>query len=240
MASLDPQWAGGRPRLITTTDRALIVKTARGLSQAEGQAVATSIVNAGLLHASYAWIHADGTPGPWGHVDGDQYGLSPFYRMYRCADDRWIFVAALDPESRRRLVDALGERGVDLDDDKVAALLEERLASRPAGDWFADLDPVVPVEIVDELFCRRLFDDEEARASGLVATTWAGSVGRFEDPGLLVGFSETPGIVQRGPSMCGEHTREILLELDYGEAEVDAMAADRVVLDAPVERLGRQ
>src|SRR5215216_5233224 len=28
MRSLDPQWAGGRPRLITTTDRALIVKTA--------------------------------------------------------------------------------------------------------------------------------------------------------------------------------------------------------------------
>ena len=25
---MDPQWAGGRPRLITTTDRALIVKTA--------------------------------------------------------------------------------------------------------------------------------------------------------------------------------------------------------------------
>ena len=29
MRSLDPQWAGGRPRQITTTDRALIVTTAR-------------------------------------------------------------------------------------------------------------------------------------------------------------------------------------------------------------------
>jgi transposase len=28
MRSLDPQWAGSRPRQITTTDRALIVKTA--------------------------------------------------------------------------------------------------------------------------------------------------------------------------------------------------------------------
>ncbi|HMG39986.1 MAG TPA: CoA transferase [Acidimicrobiales bacterium] len=198
----------------------------------EGQSVSTSIVNAGLLHTSYAWIHADGTPAPWGHVDGDQYGLSPFYRMYRCADDRWIFVAALDPESRRRLVDG----DADVDDEKAAARLEERFASRPAADWFADLDPVVPVEIVDELFCRRLFDDEEARASGLTSTTWAGSVGRFEDPGLLVDFSETPGVVQRGPSMCGEHTREILRELGYSDAEVDAMAADRVVLDAPVDR----
>jgi len=29
MRSLDPQWAGGRPRLITTKDRELIVKTAK-------------------------------------------------------------------------------------------------------------------------------------------------------------------------------------------------------------------
>src|SRR3954447_19231644 len=29
MRSLDPQWAGGRPRLIMTTDRALIVATAK-------------------------------------------------------------------------------------------------------------------------------------------------------------------------------------------------------------------
>ncbi len=29
MRSFDPQWAGGRPRLITTTDCELIVKTAK-------------------------------------------------------------------------------------------------------------------------------------------------------------------------------------------------------------------
>ena len=61
----------------------------------EGQAVSTSIVNAGLLHTSYAWIHADGRPGDWDHVDGDQYGLSPFYRMYQCADGLWVFLAAV-------------------------------------------------------------------------------------------------------------------------------------------------
>ena len=37
MRSLDPQWAGGRPRLITTTDRELIVKTAKTRPTALGQ-----------------------------------------------------------------------------------------------------------------------------------------------------------------------------------------------------------
>lgn len=37
MESLDPQWAGGRPRLITTTDRELIVKTATKRPRSLGQ-----------------------------------------------------------------------------------------------------------------------------------------------------------------------------------------------------------
>ena len=37
MRSLDPQWAGGRPRQITTTDRALIVTTAKTRPTTLGQ-----------------------------------------------------------------------------------------------------------------------------------------------------------------------------------------------------------
>src|SRR5437016_699758 len=37
MRSLDPQWAGGRPRLIMTTDRALIVTTAKSRPVTLGQ-----------------------------------------------------------------------------------------------------------------------------------------------------------------------------------------------------------
>ncbi len=67
----------------------------------EGQSVGTSIVNAGIFNTSYAWIHEDGTPADWGHVDGDQYGLSPYYRLYRCADERWLFLAAVTPDQPR-------------------------------------------------------------------------------------------------------------------------------------------
>jgi crotonobetainyl-CoA:carnitine CoA-transferase CaiB-like acyl-CoA transferase len=203
----------------------------------EGQEVSTSIVNAGLLHTSYAWIHADGTPGDWRHVDGDQYGFSAFYRLYGAADG-WLFVAAVTPESRQAFARALGEQETALDDpEKLALVAEARLRERAAAAWFADLDGAgVPVEVVDEAFCRRLFDDPEARAAQLVVETWAGGVGRFEDPGLLVNFSATPGVVARGPCLCGEHSRQILLEHGYTDADVDALVADSVVLDAPVAR----
>jgi len=191
-----------------------------------GQAVSTSIVNACLLNTSYAWVHADGTPGEWAHVDRDQYGLSPYYRLYE-VDDGWVFVAAVTDGDRRRLHDTLG-----VADDDPAGLAAE-LAARSATDAFRVLDDAgVPVEIVNEAFCRELFDDPEAAARGWVATTHARNVGRFEDPGVLIDFSATPGVVQRGPCACGEHSREILRELGYSDDQVDGLVSSGVVLDA--------
>jgi crotonobetainyl-CoA:carnitine CoA-transferase CaiB-like acyl-CoA transferase len=204
----------------------------------QGQAVSTSIVNAQLLSTSYAWVHSDGTRGDWRHVDGGQYGLSPSYRLFQCRDDRWLFVAAERPEQRARLVSALAIDVDPADDDaKVSATLEGRMGERTAAEWVVVLDDAgVAVEVVDEEFCRALFDDREARSDQLVAETWAGGVGRFEDPGLLVNLSATPGVVQRGPCLCGEHTREILLEHGYTVGQVDELVLARVVLDAPVTK----
>jgi crotonobetainyl-CoA:carnitine CoA-transferase CaiB-like acyl-CoA transferase len=128
-------------------------------------------------------------------------------------------------------LDALGVGAADDPSEPLAAAL----ASRPATDAFKLLDDAgVPVEIVNEEFCRDLFDDPEARALGWVATTTAGGVGRFEDPGLLIGFSATPGTVQRGPCLCGQHTREIHREIGYADERIDELVAAGVVLDAPV------
>jgi crotonobetainyl-CoA:carnitine CoA-transferase CaiB-like acyl-CoA transferase len=202
----------------------------------QGQEVSTSIVNAGLFHTSYAWVHEDGSPAPWDQVDGGQYGLGPFYRMYPCAGDTWLFLAAVTPADRERLGGALGGFGDGSGD--AASVLEGQFATRPAAEWFDLLDAVgVPVEVVNEEFCRTLFDDPAAVSSQLVARTWSGSVGRFEDPGLLVETSPATGVIQRGPCMCGEHTREILLEVGYSRSEIDALVEQKVVLDAPVERV---
>jgi crotonobetainyl-CoA:carnitine CoA-transferase CaiB-like acyl-CoA transferase len=197
-----------------------------------GQAVSTSIVNACLLNTSYAWIHADGRPGDWAHVDKDQYGFSPYYRLYQVSDG-WVFVAAVTDDHRRRLHLALdapeGETG-----------LANEVAGRPASEVFKLLDDAgVPVEIVDEAFCRDLFADAEAKELGWVATTHAGGVGRFEDCGRLVDFSATSAESHRGPCLCGEHSREILGELDYDDDQIDQLVGDRVVLDNSFGALGR-
>lgn len=194
-----------------------------------GQEVGTSIVNADLLNTSYAWIHADGRRGSWRSADGAQFGLDDLYRLYRTADG-WVFVAAVTESHRRALAELTGGA---LDADSLTPVF----AGDTAAHWFAALDGAgVPVEIVDEDWCRGVFDDPELIERGWVALTWAGGVGTFEDPGLLVDLSDTPGVIQRGPCLCGEHTREILRELGYDDITIDELAARAVVLDAPVDR----
>jgi crotonobetainyl-CoA:carnitine CoA-transferase CaiB-like acyl-CoA transferase len=198
----------------------------------EGQAVSTSIVNAGLLHTSYAWIHSDGTAPDWGHVDGDQFGLSPYYRLYKCAQGGWIFLAALTSQAQAKLRTVLPGAPSSDESALVADWLASYFAGAVAWEAFAALDDGdVPIEVVDEFFCRDLFDDPHARRLGLVSETLSSSVGRFEDPGLLVNISPSELVVQRGPCACGEHTKEILDELGYTAAQVEAMVEGRAVLD---------
>jgi crotonobetainyl-CoA:carnitine CoA-transferase CaiB-like acyl-CoA transferase len=162
--------------------------------------------------------------------------MSPFYRMYQGADEVWVFLAAVSADERARLFGLIDGLAAVADDEKsVEAVLTSLVASQPASSSFDLLDGGgVPVEIVDEEFCRELFDDPEARALQLVAETWSGNVGRFEDPGLLVNISPAEGVIQRGPSMCGEHSREILIEHGYSQDEVDALVADQAVVEAAI------
>jgi crotonobetainyl-CoA:carnitine CoA-transferase CaiB-like acyl-CoA transferase len=201
----------------------------------QGQAVATSIVNAGLLHNSYSWIHADGTPGDMRHIDAGQYGLSPLYRMYKGSDEDWFFLAAVTEEERRHLaktIDASG--GPDLEANDLVERLEALFATQPAAEWFEILDGAgVPVEVIDEDFCRTIFDDPVARDEELIVETPSKSVGRFEDPGLLVKVGPNGGIIRRGPCQCGEHTVEILNEHGYTEAEIAGLVALSAVGVAP-------
>ena len=198
-----------------------------------GQSVSTSIVNACLLNTSYAWIHADGTAGTWDHVDRDQFGLHARYRMYATADG-WIMLAALSDTHWAGVQRLIGHDLSAADDAAIGSVLTQWFCTRSSREAFELLDgATVPVEIVDENFCRTMFDDPTMIAAGLIAKTTATGIGSFEDPGLLIGFSQTAGVIRRGPCRCGQHTAEVLRDLGCSDDEIRALVETNVVLDAP-------
>jgi crotonobetainyl-CoA:carnitine CoA-transferase CaiB-like acyl-CoA transferase len=58
----------------------------------------------------------------------------------------------------------------------------------------------------------------------MVVETEHSALGAVETIGLPVKFSATPGGIARGAPVYGEHTREVLREHGFGDAEIDAMA----------------
>jgi len=194
------------------------------------QSVDTSILNAGLLCASMTSLRPDGTPLPRPHLDGMQLGLSPRYRLYEAADE-WVCLAALTDEHRAALASALGVDALPIDDD-LASLLEEWFASRTAADAFAALDAHgVPCEIADGDFGVRAHDDPEMQELGLVVKQQHPKLGRFEQFGVTIDFSSTPQHIQGPAPVVGQHTREIMREHGYDDADVDKLVESKAVFE---------
>jgi crotonobetainyl-CoA:carnitine CoA-transferase CaiB-like acyl-CoA transferase len=227
-------WDGGTPfwSLTSLGDTGNGFLSAIGVIQAlyhrartgEAQSVDTSILNAGLLVASMAAVRADGTALPRPRLDRMQLGLGPLYRLYETSDG-WACIAAVTQAHAAALSAATGTT---LD----AEHLEPWFRARPGSEVLATLDSRgVPCELCDGDFGRRVFDDPEMDAHELVVHQQHPKLGSFEHFGRTIHFSDTPGRIWGPPPVCGQHTREIMREHGFCDAEVDKLAQARAVFE---------
>jgi crotonobetainyl-CoA:carnitine CoA-transferase CaiB-like acyl-CoA transferase len=246
--------AGGRPMWSLTSlgDLGNGFLSAIGMLQAlyhrdrtgEGQFVDTSILNACLLNSSYAWLTEDGRAAERPRLDAEQLGITALYRLYETRDG-WLCLAALTDAHWQHLCKAVGRDDLLGDlrlataagrlehDAELWSTLETTFATRTAAEWFDLLDAAdVPCEVSDDTFALGVFDDPELIERTWVTSYHQGLVGKLDQVGLLVDFSETPGRIAGPPLVVGDGTRAILREIGYDDARIDALVAERVVLDA--------
>ncbi len=192
----------------------------------EGQLVDTSIVNGGVQLNTDAWIGPDG----WSErprTDADQTGFGPLYRLYE-ASDGWLAIACLGDTHRRALATVVP--GLDAHSPDVGTL-EAFFAARTAQESFDLLDGAgVPVELAPEDAGRTWFTQPDLVAAGLVADYEHPTYGRFRQFGELVHLSDTPGRIAGPPPLLGQHSREVLADLGYSDAEIQTLRDRGVTL----------
>ncbi|HEX2174175.1 MAG TPA: CoA transferase [Dehalococcoidia bacterium] len=165
-------------------------------------------------------------------------GLHPAWRLYQ-AQDGWVMIACAKEEHWQALQAALGLG------DRLATLRLREVADRQANDYAIShlLASAVRGWTVDALIesleragvpaspnstIPDLFEDPHVLENELAVPIMHPRYGIIEQPGVMMKFSETPGRADKPAPMLGEHTVEILAELQYTPEEIETFLAEGI------------
>ena len=199
------------------------------LKTGEGQMVDTSLFEAGIVHTYWQSAIALATgmaPGPMGSA----HPLNGPYQAFETSDG-WITIGAANQRNWERLLDAMGAPEIAEDNrfktnaDRMANLktLEDVLTpifrTDSRENWLARLEaagvPAGPVMDVCEMF-----EDPHAQARGMIPTVEHAKLGPVRTIGLPIKLSETPGKVETGAPLFGQHSAEVLGEYGFTQDEI--------------------
>lgn len=170
--------------------------------------------------------------------DEGLHGLTPSYRLYPCADDQWVFLALLTVRERRLFVDAIAAAGhsppdaalLQANNAALADALTRLFAERDADYWQALLTGagVACVRADGAPPSTFWLQDPQAQAMQLTAAAEHPAWGTYQRHGALVMFDGRRQSLRPSP-LAGQHNGEILRELGYSEAAVEALLEQGVI-----------
>jgi crotonobetainyl-CoA:carnitine CoA-transferase CaiB-like acyl-CoA transferase len=204
----------------------------------EGQMVDTSLFEAGIVQTYWqsAICLATGTaPGPLGSA----HPLMAPYQAFKTADG-WITIGAANQANWERLLEVLGAEKLGADPrfarnadrlchlQELEAELSAYLRGRSSAEWFSLLDAAgVPAGPLLDIAAMQA--NPQTLAREMVVAVTHERLGSVKTLGLPVKFSETPGRVALGAPVFGQHSREILREHGFAEADIAALIRQGVV-----------
>lgn len=209
------------------------------LKTGQGQRVDTSLMEAAMQQTYWhaAIFFATGqSPGPLGsgHV------LAAPYQACQ-ARDGWLNIGGANQANWERICEVLGHPEWRTDarfHDNTArmanlpALVEainSVMVTRDRADWMAAFEaagvPAGPVHSIGEALSH-----PQALARDMVVELDHPVAGKTRAIGAPIKFSDTPCSVTRHAPSLGEHTREVLAEHGYTEAQIDALIASGAAL----------
>jgi crotonobetainyl-CoA:carnitine CoA-transferase CaiB-like acyl-CoA transferase len=200
-----------------------------------GRQVETALIRAGVYALGWDYaIHLRYGEAVTAQPREDRPGALSGY--FRTKDERWFCMAARGPRDFPAVMREIGR--ADLIDDprcavpitdmevvrEIRALLDETFQAMTlaeAGEMLRRADVIwAPMATLDEVAA-----DPQAQAAGCFVETPDGWGGAFRAPAGPVRFPGAAHGPARPAPRLGEHTREVLREAGFGEAEVEALIA---------------
>ena len=209
------------------------------LKTGRGQLVDTSLFEAALQqtywHAA-SYFATGESPGPLGSA----HILTAPYQAFE-ARDGYINIGGANQANWERIAEVLGHPEWRNDPrfadntarmqhrDALVDAMNAVLRTRTRAEWLALLDaagvPAGPVHSLGEAL-----DHPQTRARGMVVDLVHPEAGPTRAIGCPVHLSDTPSKVARPAPRLGEHTREVLREAGYADAEIESLVASGVVV----------
>jgi alpha-methylacyl-CoA racemase len=221
--------AGGGMQAVIAILAALVRRQATGEGATLDVSVADGVVALMSLYVD-EYLATGEVPAPGHNILTGRYAC---YDVYRCADDRWVAVGAIEPHFFANLCRALGcEQWIahqtdDAVQDEIRSAFRAAFATKPRDAWVAELGPadtcVSEVAAVPDVA-----RDEHLRARHVFVTASRADGPDFEQVGwTLAGADRTqPGPAVRPPDFTD--TDAVLREVGYSAAEIAAMREEGV------------
>jgi crotonobetainyl-CoA:carnitine CoA-transferase CaiB-like acyl-CoA transferase len=203
-----------------------------------GQQVDTSLVDAGVALSVWEateYFSGAGVPAALGSA----HRMNAPYQAIRCADG-FITLGGANDRIFAKICDVLGRADWLADPrfstnaarvrhrDELAAAIEAITAHEPRARWLALFDANdIPCGPINDY--ARVFTDPQVIAREMVVETEHPALGRLRTLGSPIKLSATPADVRRRAPQLGEHTTEVLREIGYTDADIQALRHERAI-----------
>ncbi|MGC1505293.1 MAG: CoA transferase [Sulfitobacter sp.] len=204
-----------------------------------GQKVDTSLFEAAITQTYWQSAIAFAT-GEKPEPLGSAHPINAPYQAFQTSDG-WLNVGAANQSNWVRFLDVIG--APELDQDPRFASNAQRARNLPAlieilntylvldttQNWLVRMEAAhLPAGPVNDIL--QMHADPQARARDMIVEVDHATVGKVKTIGHPVKFSRTPARVVEGAPVLGQHTREVLGEMGYGQAQIDALIQSQAVI----------
>ena len=214
---------------------------ANALQTGLGQKVDTSLFEAAITQTYWQSAIAFAT-GAKPEPLGSAHPLNAPYQAFQ-TQDGWINVGAANQANWLRLLDVIA--APELDDDPrfgsnaariqnlpaLVDILNQHLAKDTTANWLHRMEQAqLPAGPVNDIL--QMHADPQANARDMIVEVEHPTAGTVKTIGHPVKFSRTPAAITHAAPVLGQHTKEVLGEMGYDTAQINALVQAEAVIVA--------